>query len=692
MDSFNALAVVFILQVVALAFVYNTKHSSPYVRAYSIHDQPETLVFDDTQGLGREFEGIGAISGGGATSKLLVNYPEKQRNEILDYLFKPNFGASLQIFKVEIGGDMQSTDGTEASHMHNQWDENYSRGYEWWLLQEAKKRNPNIKLYCLPWGFPGWIGQGTTNPFVNPKQTADYVVRWISAAKTQYNLTMDFVGIWNERMYSIPYIKTLRKMLDDRGFHKTLIIAADKKWEIATDISKDEDLASAVHAIGCHYPGTYSSAPAKKTGKPLWASEDYSTFNNEVGGGCWARILNQNYVNGEMTSTISWNLIGSYYPQLPFFRDGLMTATQPWSGHYVVNTPIWMTAHTTQFVPIGWQYLAQGYGVGKLPKGGSYVSLSNPSFDQLTIVIETMTHNHSKCIRPNLPYYTVQPQTVKLKLQGSFIKIEKMNVWYSKLGLDGSTQQMFIKKQDLFFQNNEAELKLGLDEVITLTTVDSGRKGSHPDPPVAQPFPQVVADNFSGYVEHQEPNYLAPQIGSLEVQEINGERVARQTVLERPVYWCKAEKAEKTISIIGNHSWTDMNVSVSFSIPSVNGTTGVFVATRVDRGGCDSLHAKGIFFYVFPQDDQFIVSGDLARTHIMTKGKIRLESGKHTISLEVSEGKAVGQVDQTQLFSVAVAGSSTNGWGAIGTDTFGYADFDDFLFKGPQALKFRTLW
>ena len=31
------------------------------------------------------------------------------------------------------------SDGTEASHMHNKWDENYQRGYEWWLMKEAKK-------------------------------------------------------------------------------------------------------------------------------------------------------------------------------------------------------------------------------------------------------------------------------------------------------------------------------------------------------------------------------------------------------------------------------------------------------------------------------------------------------------------------------------------------------------------------
>jgi galactosylceramidase len=41
-----------------------------------------------------------------------------------------------------------------------------------------------------------------------------------------------------------------------------------------------------------HYPGTTSSKNAEYTGKPLWSSEDYSTFNNEVGAGCWARVSN----------------------------------------------------------------------------------------------------------------------------------------------------------------------------------------------------------------------------------------------------------------------------------------------------------------------------------------------------------------------------------------------------------------
>lgn len=41
---------------------------------------------------------------------------------------------------------LSPSDGTEPSHMHYALDENYFRGYEWWLMKEAKKRNPNITL------------------------------------------------------------------------------------------------------------------------------------------------------------------------------------------------------------------------------------------------------------------------------------------------------------------------------------------------------------------------------------------------------------------------------------------------------------------------------------------------------------------------------------------------------------------
>ena len=96
-------------------------------------DKVFTSSYDvSSEQLGLQFDGIGAISGGGATTKLLMDYDPKVASDILDYLFLPNFGLSLQILKVEIGGDTDATEGAESSHMHDAADPgNYQRGYEW---------------------------------------------------------------------------------------------------------------------------------------------------------------------------------------------------------------------------------------------------------------------------------------------------------------------------------------------------------------------------------------------------------------------------------------------------------------------------------------------------------------------------------------------------------------------------------
>src|SRR2546423_1773225 len=62
-----------------------------------------TTINVNGSGGGRVFDGVGAISGGGGNSRLLVDYPEPQRSQLLDYLFKPGYGANVQILKIEIG-------------------------------------------------------------------------------------------------------------------------------------------------------------------------------------------------------------------------------------------------------------------------------------------------------------------------------------------------------------------------------------------------------------------------------------------------------------------------------------------------------------------------------------------------------------------------------------------------------------
>src|ERR1700710_736816 len=128
---------------------------------------------------GRTFDGIGAISGGGGNTRLLVDYPAAQQSQILDYMFKPNYGSALQVLKVEIGGDANSTDGAEPSIEHSRGVINCNAGYEFWLMQQAKARNSNIKLYGLAWAAPGWISGGFWST-----DTINYLIAWLGCAKT----------------------------------------------------------------------------------------------------------------------------------------------------------------------------------------------------------------------------------------------------------------------------------------------------------------------------------------------------------------------------------------------------------------------------------------------------------------------------------------------------------------------------
>jgi galactosylceramidase len=175
---------------------------------------------------GRRFDGIGAVSGGGATSVLLKDYPEPQRNQILDLLFKPNFGASISALLVEVPGDGNSTQGSEPSHMHSLNDENYSRGYEWWLMSEYRKRNPSILLDANAWSCPGWVDN---NKFWS-QDMCDYYVKWIKGLKNVYGLDLDAIGCRNEKGVSEDFVKMFRATLNKSGLSKVKIHAFDN-WQ-----------------------------------------------------------------------------------------------------------------------------------------------------------------------------------------------------------------------------------------------------------------------------------------------------------------------------------------------------------------------------------------------------------------------------------------------------------------------------
>ena len=187
-----------------------------------------TTINVDGSVVGRTFDGVGAISGGGGNSRLLIDYPAAQRSQILDYLFKPGYGAAVQLLKLEIGGDANSTDGAEPSHEHVRGDVNCNVGYEFWLGEQAVARNPGIKLVALPWTAPGWIG----NHNFWSQDMIDYDISWLNCAK-QHGLTISYLGGWNERGHDSTWYKNLRTSLNAAGYGEVQIVGDDSGWSMA---------------------------------------------------------------------------------------------------------------------------------------------------------------------------------------------------------------------------------------------------------------------------------------------------------------------------------------------------------------------------------------------------------------------------------------------------------------------------
>jgi galactosylceramidase len=107
----------------------------------------------------------------------------------------------------------------------------FSRGFAWWLLTEAKRRNPIIETYALAESWPRWVhgnAPATTGPLDAPELSARYLTEWVCGARDSHNLTIDWVGMWNEHWEAdevmFAFVKELRSQLDAAGLQHTRII------------------------------------------------------------------------------------------------------------------------------------------------------------------------------------------------------------------------------------------------------------------------------------------------------------------------------------------------------------------------------------------------------------------------------------------------------------------------------------
>lgn len=497
---------------------------------------------------GRTFDGIGAISGGGGNSRLLTDYPGPERDQILDYLFTPNYGASLQILKVEIGGDTNSTDGSESSIEHTSGAVDCNTGYEWWLMEQAKARNPNIKLYGLAWGAPGWIGGGNfwSTDMIN------YLLSWLGCAAS-HGLTINYLGGWNERGYNIGWYENLRTALNNAGYGAVQIVGADSDWSIANDMVSNATFDNAISIIGAHYPcnggdggdadtcSTTSNALA--TGKPLWASENGSQDDNS-GAEPLIRSIVRGYTDAKFTAYLNWPLLAAIYPNLGYDTTGLMVANQPWAGNYSVGESLWATAQVTQFTEPGWQFLdgASGY-LGGSESNGAYVTLKSPNGSDYSTILETTT--------------ATAAQTVNLTVSGG-LSTGAVHVWSSDLA-STDPANYFVHSQDITPVNGQYSLTLQPGYVYTVTTTTGQSKGAATSPPEAS-LGLPYADNFDADATDSEARYLSDQDGAFQVEPCPGRggQCVRQMAATAPITW---DNPATPYTLLGDLGWTNYTVA-----------------------------------------------------------------------------------------------------------------------------------
>lgn len=523
----------------------------------------ELSVTIDGTSPGRVFEGVGALSAG-ASSRLLIDYPEPQRSEILDYLFKPCFGANLHHLKVEIGGDVDSTDGSEPSHAAsrdeflNPRPEYFQRGYEWWLMKEAKKRNPDILLEGLQWGAPGWIGEGK----FYSQDNADYIVSFVKGAKTYHGLTLNFQGIWNESMYDKEWIKLLRRALDANGLKQVGISAGDlwkpeEKWRIVDDALRDSSLMSSIatfNAHTVHMIGFQTPQAAKDTGKPLWDGEAHAYGGDWYAAANHIRFNLRSYPLGKITKVISWSLITSYHDYLVCPKSGMMEANEPWSGHYEVQPPLWMIAHVNQFAKPGWRYLDGGCRVyeseGGLREGLSVVSLRAPGNDpNYSVLIESMDAK--------------EPHRLSFTVKGG-LATNELSCWRSVF--NGAC---FERQADIAVSNGAFVMDVLPNAVYSLTTTRGQKKGETAQPiPQGKPFPFPFSEDFEMTSLNQPGRYFSDIHGTFMVAERpdGGGRCLKQTVACQGIPWGPCAFSPQTI--IGEVTWKDYCIEADVQLPS----------------------------------------------------------------------------------------------------------------------------
>jgi Glycosyl hydrolase family 59/Galactocerebrosidase, C-terminal lectin domain/Glycosyl hydrolase family 59 central domain len=655
---------------------------------------PTTSITVNGNHGGRVYDGVGAILGAG-TSRYLVDYPPAQRASILDYLYKPDYGASLQLLKLEIGGDGDSSSGSEPSVEHTRGTINCGAGYEMAIARQAVAVNPDLKLYALQWVAPSWVGSRFSNADIG------YLLDWLRCA-TRNGLTISYLGGWDERDPGTRagWWHRLRQALNANGYSNVQLVAGDRvglnKWQYTSS----PDVAILGAHDNCGYPTGYegpltkceSTSAARSSGKPLWASE-LGRMDAGMEPGCQMpadrsigtcasamdRAFVREYSDARVTGVLTWPEIDSMPAvDVPYQNRGLVTAEQPWSGSYQVNAMTWAIAQITQFAspptasdPGGWRYLnsASGFLQGHRTDG-SYVTLVRSSRDQWSTIIETTDG-------------VTKPQQASFTVTGGHgLASKTVHVWSSNFNLTAGPAQWFVRQPDITPVNGKFTLTIQPGYVYSLTTTTGQGKGTATGP-AAVPLNLPYHNNLSAGADG-EATMLAAEDGSFELapcHSLNGSTTCtEQTAVGQPLLWVRGTVRRHPYAIIGS-DWSNYVVSVDVMVPHAGsaGLLGRYDAVSPVKGTFDGyifdVNTNGTFTLKVSKhgSDANTEAGQRQLTPRLTtlaRGPAPFSPGTwHRLSLSVSGSTITAKIDGKKVaslsdssFTSGMPGIEVGGW------------------------------
>ncbi len=589
---------------------------------YAVTVDGNTTNTDD----GTVYRGLGVITGNNS-SRLLMDYktenPESYR-EIMNLLFKPDYGAGLTHVKIEFGSDVNSSSGTEPSIMRSEDEEaDVTRGAGFMFAADALSINPDITVDLLRWGEPKWV----TDAF-NESTEAGHAARykWYKAAIDEaydtYGIKFSYISAdANEAAkvdteWIIYFANALENETDERyDYGEIKIVASDEigSWKISKMMMENEELRNAVDVLGEHY-NTWADNNAKtlnsEYGKEIWYTEGIASTNiarlavNSNGSGINGtngaldvcnRIIN-GYYNGRMTMYEYQPAIAAYYSGAKYFPKSLINAQNPWSGYYEADCGIWTSAHFTWFSKNGWRYVDSAcYGDGKEAH-----AISETTNNYMTVT-DTETGDYSIIICND----SEDTRSYTFTLENMEKADAPIYIWETRGPDEGQEYDANYFKNIGTYKPVQADGKYSYSidvkpySIVTITTLDktadtSVYNCSYEDIPLDINYSDdfEYSDEFlsaRGYA----PLYTTDYGGAFEVAQTEDGKVLMQKINmdNKPTDW-RYRGTPYPITSLGDDRWSNYSAEIDFKLTDDNSKNYVFFGVRYLLAELDTNNAE----------------------------------------------------------------------------------------------------